>query len=35
MNESGRVSLGEAGWACGVGSGDSGSLMLFGEGGCG
>jgi len=33
MKESGRVSLGEAGWACGVGSGDSGLGMLVGEGG--
>lgn len=27
MKESGRVSLGEAGWAWGVGSGDSGGVV--------
>lgn len=28
MKESGRVSLGEAGWAWGVGSGDSGGVLV-------
>lgn len=31
MKESGRVSLGEAGWACGVRSGESGGFLVAGE----